>query len=258
MSQAYVSQTCISGPLWPKSPPFCCRESSLHCRRQTPGPDQIQKLCGLPTCYSQDPATTHGTVAILTTHPGSSVHHMWRGLRWSLLAQEGTYQEASDCEALYGCFYMFLPTKAVHLEPVSDATTRTFVECLKRFVSRRGCPKDIYSDNGGNFVGARGELKEFFRMLTREDTTSAITSYLLDQRVQWHASPERAPHFGGLWEAAVKSAKLNLKKVVGAQRLTYEEFHTVLTQVEACLNSRPLIAVTSHSFDGINVLTPAP
>ena len=94
-------------------------------------------------------------------------------------------------------------------------------------------------------------------MLEQQDASSPISSYLLSQRVQWHSSPERAPHFGGLWEAAVKSAKLHLKKVVGAQRLSYEEFHTILTQVEACLNSRPLVAITSHSLDGIEALTPS-
>ena len=35
--------------------------------------------------------------------------------------------------AVFVCFV----TKTVHLEPVSDATTRTFIECLMRFVSRR-------------------------------------------------------------------------------------------------------------------------
>ena len=124
-------------------------------------------------------------------------------------------------------------------------------------MSRRGCPSNIYSDNGGNFVGARGELREFYKLLEQDDTQSSIVNYLLGHRVQWHASPERAPHFGGLWEAAVKSAKLHLKKVVGSQRLTYEEFNTVLTQVEACLNSRPLVAITSQSLDGLDILTPS-
>ena len=116
----------------------------------------------------------------------------------------------------YMAVFICFSTKAIHLEPVSDATTQTFVVCLKRFISRRGCPQHIFSDNGGNFVGARGEIKDFFRMLNKEESVSSITSYLLSHRVQWHASPERAPHFGGLWEAAVKSAKLNLKKVIGS------------------------------------------
>ena len=155
----------------------------------------------------------------------------------------------------YMAVFICFATKAVHLEPVSDATARTFLECLKRFVSRRGCPAHIYSDNEGNFIGARRELQEMYTMIEHQTTT--ISTYLLQHQVQWHASPERAPHFGGLWEAAIKSAKTHLRKVVGSQRLSYEEFHTVLTQVEACLNSRPLLALNNHSQDGISALTPS-
>lgn len=60
---------------------------------------------------------------------------------------------------------------------------------------------------------------------------------------------------GGLWEAAVKSAKLHLYKVLSRGPQTYEQLYTILTQVEACLNSRPLCAV-SNSPDDYNVLTP--
>ena len=74
--------------------------------------------------------------------------------------------------------------------------------------------------------------------------------------MDWHCIPERAPHFGGLWEAAVKSAKHHLKRVLGEQRLTFEELTTVAAQVEACLNSRPLGAYYCHSPDGVVPLTP--
>ncbi len=53
--------------------------------------------------------------------------------------------------------------------------------------------------------------------------------------------PERAPHFGSLWELAVKSMKVHLRRFVGNVKLTFEELTTVLAQVEACLNSRPLV-----------------
>ena len=76
------------------------------------------------------------------------------------------------------------------------------------------------------------------------------------QRIVWHFNPERAPHFGGLWEAAVKSMKYHLKRVVGEQKFTFEEFNTLLCQVEACMNSRPLLPLNTHSDDGIEVLTP--
>lgn len=155
--------------------------------------------------------------------------------------------------AVFVCF----STKAAHLEIVSDASTEAFLACLKRFIARRGCPTEIHSDNGGNFVGAKRDLQELYRLLKDPNTISAISSYLLTERIQWHSTPERAPHFGGLWEAAVKSAKKHLRKIVGIQRMTYEEFATIAAQVEACLNSRPLTSITSHSTDGITTLTPS-
>ncbi|XP_029679981.1 uncharacterized protein LOC115245695 [Formica exsecta] len=73
--------------------------------------------------------------------------------------------------------------------------------------------------------------------------------------VRWHFNPPAAPHFGGLWEAAVKSTKHHLTRVIGEATLTYKEFSTFLTQVEACLNSRPLHAV-SDDPDDFTPLTP--
>lgn len=67
--------------------------------------------------------------------------------------------------------------------------------------------------------------------------------------------PPAAPRFGGLWESAVKSAKHQLYRVVGETRLTYEELYTVLKQVEACLNSRPLSPLSTDPND-LTPLTP--
>ena len=75
-----------------------------------------------------------------------------------------------------------------------------------------------------------------------------------------HLSPlnvslyRKSPSLGGLLEAVVKSLKLHLKKVVEV-KLTFEEFMTVLTQIEACFNSRPLTQIPSED-DRIEALTP--
>ena len=60
----------------------------------------------------------------------------------------------------------------------------------------------------------------------------------------WRFNPPGGPHFGGLWEAGVKSVKRHLKRVIGETKLTYEEFSTILYQMEACLHSRPLLSLT--------------
>ena len=134
----------------------------------------------------------------------------------------------------YLCLFVCLSTKAVHIEVVSDLTTLAFMAALRRFVARRGCPNTISSDNGSNFIGAKNNLKELYSFLQSTDTNSNIHQYLLSRRITWNNIPERAPHFGGLWESAVKKMKYHLKRVVGSQILTYEELSTVSAQVEAC------------------------
>ena len=104
--------------------------------------------------------------------------------------------------AVFICF----STKAIHLEPASDQSTGTFLAALKRFVSRRNLPRNLHSDNGGNFIGARNELEKLYDLLGTKELPSELQTYLLDHRMVWHTIPARAPHFGGLWEAAVKSA----------------------------------------------------
>ncbi|XP_049287301.1 uncharacterized protein LOC125765857 [Anopheles funestus] len=156
----------------------------------------------------------------------------------------------------YVCLFVCLQTRAVHVELVSDWTTDAFLASLRRFTSRRGYPKTIRSDNATNFAGAKTELHELWRMFQNECATKKITDYCTDKGIDWSFIPPRSPHFGGIWEAGVKQVKHHLKRIVGERKLTYEELYTTLTQIEAVLNSRPLIP-SSDDPSEYTAITPA-
>ena len=123
-------------------------------------------------------------------------------------------------------------------------------------MARRNLPRHIHSDNGSNFLGAKNELERLHQLLGTDTLPDELQRYLLDHRIVWHTIPAPAPHFGELWEAAVKSTKFHLKRVVGKQLLSYEEMLTITCQVEACLNSRPLGVQHCQNEEGIEPLTP--
>jgi hypothetical protein len=139
--------------------------------------------------------------------------------------------------ALFVCFAI----KAIHLELVTDMTTQACLAALRRFVARRNLPHTIFSDNGTNFVGCNKELRAFLRS---QEHQTEFHNFCSNNSVEWKFNPPAAPHFGGLWEAGVKSVKNHLKRTITGI-LTYEEFSTLLTQIEACLNSRPLCATST-------------
>ena len=156
----------------------------------------------------------------------------------------------------YVCLFVSLSVKAVHLEPVSDLTSDAFIAALRRFTARRGKPSLILSDHGTNFVGANKELQQMYDVLKEQTTRGEISDFCTTQNIQWKFIPERSPHFGGLWEAAVKSMKFHFKRVIGDIKLNFEELTTVLAQIESCLNSRPLTPLSVPDDDGIGALTP--
>ncbi len=168
---------------------------------------------------------------------------------FSLLVAKGRGKKAHKG---YFCIFTCFATKAVHLEYALDMTTESFLGALKRFVSRRGMPSHIYSDCGTNFVGAEKELKD---LLSSSNHDVVVSRFCADKGISWHFNSPAAPHHGGLWEAAVKSTKYHLKRIIKNETLTVEEFSTVLCLVEAALNSRPLCALSADPTE-LDMLTP--
>ncbi|XP_044583030.1 uncharacterized protein LOC123264053 [Cotesia glomerata] len=151
--------------------------------------------------------------------------------------------------AVFVCMF----SSAVHLELVTDYTAAAFIAAYRRFTSRRGICHTLYSDCGTNFVGADKELKRLFAAGSR--TLRELSTLIAQDGTNWKFNPPGAPHFGGKWEAAVKSIKFHLRRTIGDSLLTLEQYSTLLAQIEAILNSRPLTPLNEDPAD-LAVLTP--
>ncbi|GFY25481.1 retrovirus-related Pol polyprotein from transposon TNT 1-94 [Trichonephila clavipes] len=127
-------------------------------------------------------------------------------------------------------------TKATHLEVVSDLTTEAFLTCLRRFIARRSKPSVIWSDNAMNFKGARNILNDWNEICK----SNTIQLFSAEEGIEWNFIPPTSSHFGGLCEANIKSMERILLRVVKSATMHFEELTTLVTQIEAVLNSQPL------------------
>ena len=152
----------------------------------------------------------------------------------------------------YIAIFVCLATKAIHIEVVSDMTTNTFLAAFRRFTARRGRVEQMFSDNGTTFVGANKLLRMEIQNI---ESSEAVQQETVKMGCQWHFIPAASPHFGGLWEAGVKSMKHHMKRLLGNSTCTYEELATLMCQIESCLNSRPLTPI-GNDPDEIDILTP--
>ncbi|XP_065085443.1 uncharacterized protein LOC135707528 [Ochlerotatus camptorhynchus] len=129
--------------------------------------------------------------------------------------------------ALFTC----LTVRAVHMEVVHPLSTESCIMAVRRFVSRRGPPREFYSDNGTCFQGASRELKAEI-----ENRNEALALTFTSAETSWKFIPPAAPHMEGVWERLVRSVKVATGAVLDAARKPDDEaLETVILEAEASI-----------------------
>ena len=144
------------------------------------------------------------------------------------------YDKMYDEEKINKCYvvlYTCASTRGVVLEVVRDASAGVFIDSLRRFIARRGCPQVILSDNGKAFTAI--ETQEF----------------VAERNISWKFNVAASPWTGGFFERLIACVKNCLKKTIGRTTLRYDELETVIREVEVTINSRPIGATYEDSLE---------
>ena len=140
-------------------------------------------------------------------------------------------------------------SRGVHLELVWDMSVEDFMIGFRNFVSRRGLPAYILSDNGSTFKCASRELTSILNH-------PKFQQYLGGRNIRWERYLEYAPWWGGWIERLNRVFKSSIHKVLSGSKVSFTELTCLLYEVEAIINSRPITYVYDDANEG-QALTPS-
>ena len=121
-------------------------------------------------------------------------------------------EEESQDKKRYLCLFTCLSSRAVHLEMAYGLDVDSFLNVLNRMMNRRGVPNEIVTGNGTNFVAANKELCE---LVCKDERVQSSTA---NKGIKWRFNPPHAPHFGGVFEIMIKSAKRAIMAIRRCER----------------------------------------
>ena len=151
----------------------------------------------------------------------------------------------------YGCLFTCLSIRAIHIEVTHSLDTNSFMNALRRFIARRGRPKEIRSDNGSNLVSGHKEIQTCIA----DWNQGQIHEYLLQQDIVWVFNPPTGSHHGGVWERCIWTVRKIMMALLKGQTVEDEGLTTLMCEVEYIVNGRPITTVSSDHRDG-EPLTP--
>ena len=151
----------------------------------------------------------------------------------------------------YGCLITCLATRAIHVEIAHSLDTDSFIQCLQRFIARRGRPSLIRCDQGRNFIGAERELREELEALNGKK----IQDFMNEEGIEWKFNPPYASMAGGIWERMIRSIRRVIAGICSEQVLTDEGLLTITAMAESIVNNRPITPNSADAND-MNALSP--
>ena len=204
----------------------------VPCRKHETGPYRLPSMPPLPSCrISQSQPFTY------------------TGLDYFgplFIARNGESQK------VWVCLYTCMAVRAIHLELVLDMSAYEFLLCMRRFIAQRGKPSLIISDNAAQFKLANATLHNAWNNVVSDDS---VTSFLSKECIKWNYIPEFSPWMGGFYERLVGLVKRALRKSLGMVSLSLTQLLTLLKEVEAVINTRPLVCLDDDVH--VTPLTPA-
>ncbi|XP_072921514.1 uncharacterized protein [Hemitrygon akajei] len=154
---------------------------------------------------------------------------------WTIITRRtrGGQAESKRWAIMFSC----MSSRAVHIEVIESLDASSCINALRRFFALRGPAKQLRSDRGTNFVGASKEL----------GMDKTVQQYLSQQGCNWEFNTPHASHMGGAWERMIGIARRILDSMFLQQstRLTHEVLCTLMAEVTAIMNARPLLPVSS-------------
>ena len=136
-------------------------------------------------------------------------------------------------------------TRAFAFEFITGLSVEEVMLGLRRFFANHGLPREIRSDNAKSFKRTQKELNIVSKSIK-------MRKYLDEHRIKWVRYLERAPWWGGYIERGVQTAKRALHRIMGNAVLDALEYTTILYEIAALINSRPITTV----YDGDGVAEP--
>ncbi|XP_023816942.1 uncharacterized protein LOC111948389 [Oryzias latipes] len=150
----------------------------------------------------------------------------------------------------YGLLFTCLCSRAIHVELLEDMTTDAFLNALRAFIAIRGNVRQLRSDRGTNFVGAKRELEQLMKGMDQDKMKVLGCEFLLN-------TPSSS-HMGGVWERQIRTIRSVLTAILdqSAQRLDSASLRTFFYEVMAVVNSRPLTTEHLNDPNTLEPLTP--